>query len=227
MTCRRRCLPVHWELTSIGLVLLWPNWRVGHWREGSRQAPQPVCPCLHSLDYLSQYHRPHHPHFLIVSAHSVAGASRSTGRCCFSRITLLASIDGRLCLGLRFQLRVMFCQKRSNFIGHGQQRDPLLLIERDGKATEAIHRHPPFALTLRLTVRPRSRFRRAFSALSRSSSACRLSSTMEGSSIRVIVRGVTSGRVTRLYPGQHSLIPEGIDKIARAVPDAVARASGR
>ncbi len=31
-----------------------------------------------------------------------------------------APIDGRLCLGLRFQLRVMFRQKRSNVIGPGQ-----------------------------------------------------------------------------------------------------------
>ena len=54
-----------------------------------------------------------------------------------------ASIDGRLCLGLRFQLRVMFRQKRSNVIGHGQQCDPLFLIERDRKATEAIHRPRP------------------------------------------------------------------------------------
>ena len=59
-----------------------------------------------------------------------------------------ASIDGRLCLGLRFQLRVMFRQKRSNVIGHGQQCDPLLLIERDGKATEAIHRHAPLRADL-------------------------------------------------------------------------------
>ena len=111
----------------------------------------------------------------------------------------------RLCPGLRFQLRVMFREKRSNFIGHGQQRDPLLLIERDGKATEAIHGHAPLLTDLGLTVRPRSRFRRAFSALSRSSSACRLSSTLGGSSIQVIVRGVTPGRVTRLYPGLGAL----------------------
>ena len=35
----------------------------------------------------------------------------------------------------------MFLDKRSNLIGHGKQLCPLLLIERDGKATEAIDRH--------------------------------------------------------------------------------------
>ena len=56
----------------------------------------------------------------------------------------------------------MFLDKRSNLIGHGKQRCPLLLIERDGKATEAIDRHaalpadfeadgaPTFALKARI-----------------------------------------------------------------------------
>ena len=96
----------------------------------------------------------------------------------------------------------MFRKERSNFIGYGQQRDPLLLIERDGKATEAIHRHAPLLADLEADGATPARLRRAFSALSRSSSACRLSSTLGGSSIQVIVRGVTPGRVTRLYPGR-------------------------
>src|SRR2546426_7351769 len=46
-------------------------------------------------------------------------------------------------LGLRFglQLGVVFLDERPDLVGHGQQLRPLLLVERDREAAEAIDRH--------------------------------------------------------------------------------------
>src|ERR1017187_7163456 len=57
-----------------------------------------------------------------------------------------AAVPGRrawpcLCLGLRLQLRVVFLDECPKLVGHGEQLRPLLLVERDRKAAEAVHRH--------------------------------------------------------------------------------------
>src|SRR5471032_1435195 len=44
-------------------------------------------------------------------------------------------------LRLGFQLRIVLLQKRTNLVGHREQLLPLLLVERDRKAPEAVHRH--------------------------------------------------------------------------------------
>ena len=97
----------------------------------------------------------------------------------------------------------MFHEKRSNLIGHGKQRGPLLLIERHGKATEAIDRHASLLADLEadgaITVALQALI---FCFEAASSSVVRLSSTMGGSYLQVIARGRAPGRLGAWAPGR-------------------------
>jgi hypothetical protein len=87
---------------------------------------------------------------------------------------------GRTSSALRLQARIVGANEGANVVGHVEELRPLLLVEGDGEAPEAVDRTPPFSLTLRLTPRLAVRLSRSFSARKRSSSFVTSSSDMRG-----------------------------------------------